>query len=119
MPFVLSVAVAEESACLSCHAVLPGCVAPPACLQVISVEPPNFVELEVVDAPPGVKGNTASGECSTAGLNARHTQHAVGDADAMLSGRSVCTVTHNIPLLVYSQQNKGCLYVQWLWPIAV
>lgn len=32
-------------------------------LQVISVEPPNFVELEVTDAPPGVKGNTASGEC--------------------------------------------------------
>jgi hypothetical protein len=31
-------------------------------LQVISVEPPNFVELEVVDTPPGVKGNTASGE---------------------------------------------------------
>jgi hypothetical protein len=30
--------------------------------QVISVEPPNFVELEVVDTPPGVKGNTASGE---------------------------------------------------------
>lgn len=31
-------------------------------LQVISVEPPNFVELEVTEAPPGVKGNTASGE---------------------------------------------------------
>lgn len=31
-------------------------------MQVISVEPPNFVELEVVDTPPGVKGNTASGE---------------------------------------------------------
>lgn len=29
--------------------------------KVISVEPPNFVELEVTDAPPGVKGNTASG----------------------------------------------------------
>jgi Elongation factor P, C-terminal/Elongation factor P (EF-P) OB domain len=29
--------------------------------KVISVEPPNFVELEVVDTPPGVKGNTASG----------------------------------------------------------
>lgn len=25
------------------------------------MEPPNFVELEVTDAPPGVKGNTASG----------------------------------------------------------
>jgi hypothetical protein len=31
-------------------------------LQVISVEPPNFVELEVTEAPPGVKGNTASGK---------------------------------------------------------
>lgn len=29
--------------------------------QVISVEPPNFVDLEVTDTPPGVKGNTASG----------------------------------------------------------
>lgn len=29
--------------------------------KVISVEAPNFVELEVVDTPPGVKGNTASG----------------------------------------------------------
>jgi hypothetical protein len=49
-------------ASLSCRAVLHGWVAILA-LQVISVEPPNFVELEVVDAPPGVKGNTASGEC--------------------------------------------------------
>jgi hypothetical protein len=40
-------------------------------LQVISVEPPNFVELEVVDTPPGVKGNTASGEPSSAA--AQHT----------------------------------------------
>ncbi|WIA11785.1 hypothetical protein OEZ85_011878 [Tetradesmus obliquus] len=29
--------------------------------KVISVEPPNFVDLLVVDTPPGVKGNTASG----------------------------------------------------------
>lgn len=29
--------------------------------QVISVEPPNFVELLITDTPPGVKGNTASG----------------------------------------------------------
>lgn len=29
--------------------------------QVISVEPPAFMDLMVVDAPPGVKGNTASG----------------------------------------------------------
>ena len=29
--------------------------------DAISVTPPNIVELEVVDAPPGVKGDTASG----------------------------------------------------------
>jgi hypothetical protein len=29
--------------------------------KVVSVEPPNFVELTVVDCPPNVKGNTASG----------------------------------------------------------
>eukprot|EP00955_Chlamydomonas_euryale_P098142 365125-Chlamydomonas_euryale.AAC.7 len=29
--------------------------------NVISVDPPKSVELEVVDCPPNVKGNTASG----------------------------------------------------------
>jgi hypothetical protein len=29
--------------------------------QVISVEPPAFMDLTVVETPPGVKGNTASG----------------------------------------------------------
>jgi hypothetical protein len=47
--------------------------------QVISVEPPNFVELEVVDTPPGVKGNTASGEqgssSSSTSMQQQH-QHA-------------------------------------------
>eukprot|EP00775_Hariotina_reticulata_P003323 gene3323-3600_t len=36
--------------------------------KVISVEPPNFVELEVTDTPPGVKGNTASGGGSKAAV---------------------------------------------------
>ena len=31
-------------------------------VQVISVEPPNTVELEVVETDPGVKGNTAVGD---------------------------------------------------------
>jgi hypothetical protein len=31
------------------------------CRQVITVEPPINVELEVTDTDPGVKGNTASG----------------------------------------------------------
>eukprot|EP00877_Chromochloris_zofingiensis_P008382 jgi/Chrzof1/3798/Cz13g09070.t1 len=30
--------------------------------KVISVEPPQFVELKVVECPPNVKGNTAAGE---------------------------------------------------------
>jgi len=29
--------------------------------QVIGVEPPNFVELEVIETEPGIKGDTASG----------------------------------------------------------
>ncbi|KAL6746528.1 organellar elongation factor P [Haematococcus lacustris] len=29
--------------------------------KVLSVEPPSFIDLEVVECPPGVKGNTASG----------------------------------------------------------
>ncbi|GAX81425.1 hypothetical protein CEUSTIGMA_g8855.t1 [Chlamydomonas eustigma] len=29
--------------------------------KVVSVDPPAFVDLEVVECPPGVKGNTASG----------------------------------------------------------
>ena len=29
--------------------------------KIISVDPPQFVELEVTDCPPNVKGNTASG----------------------------------------------------------
>jgi elongation factor P len=29
--------------------------------KVISVEPPAFMDLTVVETPPGVKGNTASG----------------------------------------------------------
>jgi hypothetical protein len=46
-------------------------------MQVISVEPPNFVELEVTDTPPGVKGNTASGQFVPAGLQSMHTEHPV------------------------------------------
>lgn len=36
----------------------------PACmalLQVISVDPPATVELQIVETDPGVKGNTAQG----------------------------------------------------------
>ncbi len=32
--------------------------------QVLSVVPPSFVELTIVDCPPGVKGNTAGSECT-------------------------------------------------------
>lgn len=34
--------------------------------KVISVEPPNTVELEIVETDPGVKGNTAVSGCGRA-----------------------------------------------------
>lgn len=36
--------------------------------NVFSVEPPTFVELEVIKAEPGVRGNTATNALKTAGL---------------------------------------------------
>lgn len=37
---------------------------------MISVEPPAFMDLQVVDTPPGVKGNTASGGKQQLGVGA-------------------------------------------------
>ncbi len=39
----------------------------------ISIDLPNFVELEVVDAPPGVKGDTATGATKPATLETGYT----------------------------------------------
>ena len=39
----------------------------------ISIDVPNFVELEVVDAPPGVKGDTATGATKPATLETGYT----------------------------------------------
>ncbi len=45
--------------CMRCRTAYP--IARRLLLQVLSVEPPAFVELEIKDCPPNVKGNTASG----------------------------------------------------------
>lgn len=69
--------------------------------KVISVDPPQFVELEITDCPPNVKGNTASGAPVAAGAQqqlresssstahrihtharARHAPHAGGGTKA-------------------------------------
>lgn len=50
---------------------------------MISVEPPNTVELEVVETDPGVKGNTAVSECTGSG---------VADGDAVGAARQLLGV---------------------------
>ena len=41
--------------------------------DVIGLEPPVFVELEVTDTEPGVRGNTATGATKPATLETGHT----------------------------------------------
>lgn len=55
-------------------------------LQVISVDPPPVVELEVVQSDPGAKGNTASGGGSKPATLSSGAEIMVGGFSAAVAG---------------------------------